>query len=92
MDTATERLLRDLEASPTDLKKLVVNAVWRHCTAIAIESEAINRWERDDPTRWASVQEWLLAKGITITVLRSRAATETHRTTPPPQPQAGTQG
>jgi len=91
MDKATESLLRDLEASPTDLKKLVVSAVWRHCTAVAIESEAISRWERDDPTRWASVQEWLLANGITITVLRSRAATETHRM-PPPQPQAGAQG
>ena len=90
MDKATESLLRDLEASPTDLKKLVVSAVWRHCTAIAIESEAITRWERDDPTRWASVQEWLLANGITITVLRSRSATQTPRSAPPPQ--AGAQG
>ena len=43
MDKATESLLRDLEASPTDLKKLVVSAIWRHCTAIAIESKAITR-------------------------------------------------
>jgi hypothetical protein len=57
MDKTTESLLSDLEASPTDLKKLVVSAVWRQCTAIAIESEAIARWERDDPKRWASVQE-----------------------------------
>jgi hypothetical protein len=94
MDEATDSLLRDLEASPTDLKKLVVSAVWRHCRAIAIESEAITRWERDDPDRWTSVQEWLLAKGITITVLRSRPATETHRAAPslPSQPPAGAQG
>ena len=94
MDKATESLLRDLEASPTDLKKLVVSTVWRHCSAIAIEAEAITRWERDDPERWASVQEWLLAKGITITVLRSRPATETHRAAPPLpwQPPAGAQG
>jgi hypothetical protein len=90
MDKATESLLRDLEASPTDLKKLVVSAVWRHCTAVAIESEAISRWEREDPMRWASVQEWLLAKGIAITVLKSRPATETRRSEPPPQ--AGAQG
>jgi len=86
MDKATESLLRDLEASPTDLKKLVVSAVWRQCNAIAIEAEAITRWE--------SVQEWLLGKGITITVLRSRPATETHRAAPPLpwRPPAGAQG
>jgi hypothetical protein len=94
MDKTTESLLRELEASPTDLKKLVVSAVWRHYSAIAIESEAITRWERDDPKRWASVQEWLLGKGITITVLRSRQATETPRAVPPLpwQPPAGAQG
>ena len=94
MDKATESLLRDLEASPTDLNKLVVSALWRHYSTIAIEAEAITRWERDDPERWASVQEWLLAKGITITVLRSRPATETHRAAPPLpwQPPAGAPG
>jgi hypothetical protein len=94
MDKATESLLRELEASPTDLKKLVVSAVWRQYTAIAIESEAITRWERDDPERWASVQQWLLAKGITITVLRTRSTTETHRAAPPLPwpPAAGAQG
>jgi hypothetical protein len=94
MDKTTESLLRDLEASPTDLKKLVVSAVWRQCNAIAIEAEAITRWERDDPACWASVQEWLLAKGITITVLRSRPATETHCAAPPLpwQPPADAQG
>jgi hypothetical protein len=94
MDKTTESLLRELEASPTDLKKLVVSTVWRHYTAIAIESEAITRWERDDPERWASVQKWLLAKGITITVLRTRPTTETRRAAPPLpwQPPAGAQG
>jgi hypothetical protein len=94
MDTATEILVRELEASPTDLKKLVVSAVWRHCSAIAIESEAITRWERDDPKRWALVQDWLLAKGITITVLRSRRPMETPRAAPPlpRQRPAGAQG
>jgi hypothetical protein len=94
MDKTTESLLRELEASPTDLKKLVVSAVWRHCSAIAIESEAITRWERDDPMRWASVREWLLGKGITITVLRSRPATETPRVAQPPpwRPPAGAKG
>jgi len=83
MDNATERLLRDLEASPTDLKKLVVSALWRSRSAIAIESDAIARWERDDPHRWASVQEWLLSQGITITVVRSRPAGGNPGATPP---------
>ena len=84
MDAVTENLLRDLESSPTDLKRLVISALWRHRTAIAIEGDAIARWERDDPRRWELVQEWLLSQGITITVLRNAA-----RPAPaPPQPPA----
>ena len=93
MDAATESLLRDLETSPTDLKRLVVSALWRTRTAIAIEAEAIARWERDDPRRWASVQDWLLSQGITITVLRSHAAPAIAPPQPEPQPPAaGTPG
>jgi len=74
MDAVTESLLRDLETSPTDLKRIVVSTIWRKRTAIAIEADAIARWERDDPKRWASVQDWLLSQGITITVLKNRLA------------------
>ena len=70
----TESLLRDLETSPTDLKRIVLSTIWRKRTAIAIEADAIARWERDDPKRWASVQDWLLSQGITITVLKNRLA------------------
>ena len=70
----TEKLLRDLETSPTDLKRIVISTIWRKRTAIAIEADAIARWERDDPKRWASVQEWLLSQNITITVLKNRLA------------------
>ena len=87
MDARTENLLRDLETSPTDLKRLVITAIWRKRTSIAIEAEAIARWERDDPRRWASVHDWLLSQGITITVLRSRVAPST--APPPPAPPAG---
>lgn len=91
MDKAAERLLHDLEKSPTDLKKLVVSALWRDRSAIAIESEAIARWERDDPNRWMLVKEWLLSQGITITVLRSKSATITPRaaSSPTQQPPPG---
>ena len=74
MDAVTASLLRDLETSPTDLKRIVISAIWRKRTAIAIEADAIARWERDDPKRWASVQNWLLSQGITITVLKNRLA------------------
>jgi len=87
MDAATENLLRDLEASPTDLKRLVLSAFWRNRSAIAIEAEAIARWERDDPQRWARVQDWLLSQNTTITVLRSRLSLPTYHLPPPPPPQ-----
>ncbi len=84
MDALTESLLRDLESSPTDLKRLVVTALWRSRPAIAIEAEAIARWERDDPRRWASVQAWLLAQGATTTVPKGRAAPPTPPQSSPP--------
>ncbi len=97
MDAVTENLLRDLESSPTDLKRLVISALWRHSTAIAIEGDAIARWERDDPRCWELVQEWFLSQGITITVLRSRSAMPTHHAArpapaPPQPPAAGLHG
>ena len=85
MDAVTEKLLRALEASPTDLKRLVLSIIWRLRTTIAIESEAIARWERDDPKCWASVQDWLLAQGITITVLKTRRPAP-YPLGPPPSP------
>ena len=92
MDAATQNLLRDLETSPTDLKRLVISAIWRNRAAIAIEADAIARWERDDPRRWSAVQDWLLSQNITITVLRTRPAPPTYRVPPPsqshPQPPA----
>jgi hypothetical protein len=88
MDAATENLLRELETSPTDLKRLVISALVRSRTAIAIEAEAIARWERDDPRSWSSVQDWLLSQNITITVLRSRPSPPPyHLLPPPPTPQ-----
>ena len=95
MDAVTERLLRDLETSPTDLRRLVISAIWRKRTAIAIKFEAIARWERDDPQCWASVQEWLLSQGITITVLKTRPPTPYPAELPPPShepPTTGTHG
>lgn len=91
MDKSAEGLLRDLDNSPTDLKKLVVSTLWRDRSAFAIESEAIARWERDDPHRWALVREWLLSQGITITVLTSKSSTGSPRAAPSQPPPASVQ-
>jgi hypothetical protein len=47
MDAVTENLLRELETSPTDLKKLVISTLWRNCVSIAVQADAVARWERD---------------------------------------------
>ena len=94
MDAVTENLLRELETSPTDLKKLVISTLWRNCVSIVVEADAVARWERDDPRRWASVQHWLLGQGITLTVLRNRPAASgppPSRSAEPPPPPTGSQ-
>lgn len=81
-----EALLRDLQASPTDLRRLVVSALSRTDLDLAVMEEAIARWERDDPRRWASVQEWLLARGNAIVILKSaRSALKSDGTGRAPQ-------
>ena len=95
MDAVTENLLRELETSPTDLKKLVISTLWRNCVSIAVEADAVARWERDDPRRWASVQHWLLGQGITLTVMRNRQAASgppPPRSAEPQPPSTGLQG
>ena len=91
MDAVAEKLLRELESSPTDLKRLVISALWRPGAAIVVGADAIARWERDDPHRWVSVQDWLLGQGITITVLRSEPVAPAYRlprSAQPPEPPA----
>lgn len=75
MDDVTEALLGELQSSPTDLKKLVVNIVCRTRTDIAIEADAIARWNRDDPDRWTAVEAWLVARGVRITVVKAAPPT-----------------
>src|SRR5438309_82035 len=40
MDARTEDLLRDLETSPTDLKRLVITAIWRKRTSSGAPARA----------------------------------------------------
>src|SRR6267142_1577477 len=62
----TEKLLGELRGSPTDLAKLVATVNQRHRRIVAISAQAIARWNKDDPTSWARVREWLTMRGVRI--------------------------
>jgi len=68
VDDLTVSLLRQLETSATDLKKLVVSVALRNPSAIGIASHAIERWERDDPRGWSVVRGWLRSLRISVVV------------------------
>ncbi len=74
MDRVTERLLQELEASPTDLARLVRAVLHRHPGVLGISAEAIGRWERDDPRSWSLVREWLTSMGVRVAVTGSPRA------------------
>jgi len=63
---ATDELLRELHQSPTDLAKLVTRVHQRRRSVVAVSAKAITRWNRDDPTSWARVREWLTTRGVRI--------------------------
>lgn len=63
---ATDELLRELHQRPTDLAKLVTRVHQRRRSVVAVSAKAITRWNRDDPTSWARVREWLTTRGVRI--------------------------
>jgi len=68
MDEATDKLLRDLRDSPTDLGKLVERLHHRGRCFVPIGPMAIARWEKDDPLAWARVYEWLRGRNVRIVI------------------------
>jgi hypothetical protein len=66
MTTEEELLLKKLQTSPTDLRKLVQAVLRRDCPVVAIPARAIDRWQRDDPASWRSVLDWLVSRGTRI--------------------------
>jgi len=68
MDEATEKLLRELRGSPTDLAKMVERIHQRRRRVVAISAGAITRWNKDDPSSWARVYDWLTKQGVRLVV------------------------
>ena len=68
IDEATDKLLRDLRDSPTDLGKLVERIHQRGRCIVPIAPLAIARWEKDDPLAWARVYEWLCERNVRIVI------------------------
>jgi hypothetical protein len=66
MNQVTERLLQELDTSPTDLAKLVRAVLHKQRAVIAISSDTITRWERDDPRAWSLVRQWLTLMGVKV--------------------------
>ncbi len=65
-DAIAEKLLKKLQTSPTDLKKLVEAVLHRDRPVVAIPVRAIDRWQRDDPVSWRLVLDWLVSRGTRI--------------------------
>ncbi len=74
MDKVTERLLQELDASPTDLAKLVRKVSHKHRSVLAISTDTIRRWERDDPRSWSLVRQWLTSMGVKVAVTRNHSS------------------
>jgi len=68
MDEATDKLLRDLRDSPTDLGKLVERLHQRGRRFVPISPMAVARWGKDDPLAWARVYEWLWERNVRIVI------------------------
>jgi hypothetical protein len=68
LSSATDELMTRLQASPTDLRKLVGAVLRRECQVVGIAGAAIARWGRDDLEGWTSVLEWLTSRGIRVVV------------------------
>lgn len=63
----TEDLIKKLETSPTDPRRLVERvAASGSRPVVAIAAAAIDRWRRDDPQSWRLVLDWLVSRGVKI--------------------------
>ena len=67
---ARRALIKELEASPTDLARLIMRAIVnKNRPVLLIPRQAITAWETRAPEAWAKAREWLVAQGVTIVTL-----------------------
>ena len=68
MDEATEKLLRELRGSPTDLAKMVARIHQRRRGVVAVSANAITRWNKDNSHAWARVRDWLTKRAVRLLI------------------------
>jgi hypothetical protein len=67
---AARALIKELEASPTDLARLITRAIVnKDRPVLLIPRQTITAWETRAPEAWAKAREWLVAQGVTIVTL-----------------------
>jgi DNA-binding NarL/FixJ family response regulator len=64
-----DELLQELQQSPIDLAKLVTRVHERRRSVVAASAKALARWNKDDPTSWTRVREWLTTRDVRIVVI-----------------------
>jgi hypothetical protein len=68
---ATERLLAELGATPTDLAQLLRRAIRKHAAVLVVSSDAVRGWETRAGDAWAKTQDWLDVHGMRLVVLET---------------------
>jgi hypothetical protein len=62
----TEELLSDLQASSTDLWRLVTAVLRDRSPYVVVPRQAVTAWEQREPEHWAKVSEWLAAHNVDL--------------------------
>ena len=62
----TDELLSDLQASNTDLSRLVAAVLRDRRPYVVVPVQAVMAWERREPEQWARVSEWLAAHNVSL--------------------------
>jgi hypothetical protein len=65
----TEELLSDLQASSTDLWRLVAAVLRDRSPYVVIPRKAVMAWEQREPGHWAKVSEWLAAHHVDLVTI-----------------------
>ncbi len=62
----TEDLLKELQASQTDLARLVERVSREQLPWVTVGTSAVIAWQRREPEAWAKVRAWLAERGVGV--------------------------